>query len=171
MSAISSEPALPATGQPTQPVTVRRRYPDAPLVGVAAAVFNLVGQVLLVQRGRPPQVGHWGLPGGLLDLGERLADGARREVWEECAIDVAIGDVVATFEPIQRDAEGRVEYHYVVVDFWATHLRGEAIAQDDAAAVRWVSMADLDAFVLNPDTREVVHKAHDAWQQAGGSTA
>ena len=71
-------------------MTVRRRYPDAPLVGVAAVVVNDQGEVLLIQRGTPPRQGQWGLPGGLLDLGEQLRDGVQREVREECAIEIQV---------------------------------------------------------------------------------
>ena len=154
------------TRRPTQPVTLARRYPAAPMVGVAAAVFDAAGRVLLVQRGRPPGAGSWGLPGGLLDLGEKLADGARREVREECAIDIRLGTVVGAFEPLQFDDQGRIEYHYVVFDFWASHVRGEARAQDDADAVAWVAMDSLEPYRLNPDTRRVVEDAFAAWQAA-----
>ncbi len=149
-----------------RPVTLSRRYPAAPLVGVAAAVFDATGRVLLVQRGRPPAAGSWGLPGGLLDVGEKLADGARREVREECGIEIAVGSVVGVFEPLQFDDQGRIEYHYVVVDFWASRVNGEARAQDDAADVDWVAMNDLDRYHLNPDTRRVVEDAFAAWQSA-----
>lgn len=150
----------------TQPVRLNRRYPPAPLVGVAAAVFNAAGEVLLVQRAAPPRQGQWGLPGGLLDLGERLRDGVQREVHEECGIQIEVGDIVATFEPIQYDADGRVEYHYVVIDFWARHVDGQAIAADDAAAVAWANPHALDAFALSADTHGVVRKAHAAWRAA-----
>ncbi len=149
-----------------QPVTLSRRYPAAPLVGVAAAVFDAAGRVLLVQRGHEPGKGTWGLPGGLLDLGEKLADGAAREVREECAIDIRVGAVVGAFEPITYDDEGRIEYHFVVIDFWAGLVRGEARAQDDAAALAWVSMDELAPYRLNPDTRRVVEDAYTAWQAA-----
>ena len=149
------------------PVTVRRRYPDAPLVGVAAAVFDDGGRVLLVKRGRPPRQGAWGLPGGLLDLGERLTDGARREVAEECAIEIDVMDMVAAFEPILRDGEGRVEYHYVVIDFWARHVAGEPTPQDDADAVAWASMAELSGYdSLAADTLDVIQQAHAAWRKS-----
>ncbi len=149
----------------TTPVGARRRYPDAPLVGVAAAVFNDEGEVLLVRRGQPPRQGSWGLPGGLLDLGERLADGARREVYEECGIEIEVVDIVATFEPIMLDEAGRIEYHYVVIDFWARHLSGKAAPQDDADAVAWVTMEALDPFDLLPESRDVVEQAFSLWQQ------
>jgi 8-oxo-dGTP diphosphatase len=151
---------------PTYPVTANRRYPAAPLVGVAAAIFDPAGRILLVQRARPPRAGSWGLPGGLLDLGEQLVEGARREVWEECAIDVAIRDLVAAFEPMERDEEGRIEYHYVVLDYWGEWRSGVAQAQDDAAAVAWVAIDQLADFSLAPDTFQVIMKAHAAWQHA-----
>lgn len=155
-------PSLPAAS--TTPVTLRRRYPDAPLVGVAAVVFDPRGQVLLVKRGRPPRVGQWGLPGGLLDLGERLVDGARREVREECGIEIEIAGIAGAFDPIERDADGRVEYHYVVVDFWARYLSGEPRAQDDADDLAWVELADLEQYPMPPETRRVIRDAFVAWR-------
>ncbi|HHY56613.1 MAG TPA: NUDIX hydrolase [Chloroflexi bacterium] len=148
---------------------VRRHYPDAPLVGVAAAVFDPAGRVLLVQRGRPPRAGSWGLPGGLLEVGETLVAGVQREVREECGVEIAVGAVAGVFEPITRDAAGRVEYHYVVVDFWARWVSGEARAQDDAAAVAWVPLDALDAYELAPDSRRVVEQAHRLWAEASHS--
>jgi 8-oxo-dGTP diphosphatase len=148
----------------TTPITVPRRYPPAPLVGVGVVVFNKQGQVLLVKRGRPPRASQWSLPGGLIDLGESLADAAHREVREECAIEVELGDLVAVFEPIERDAENRVEYHYVVIDYWATYVSGKTIAQDDAADVAWVDVTALAPLNLRRDTADVILKAYQAWR-------
>lgn len=159
----------PAAGAPADAPPVRRRYPSAPLVGTAAAVFNAHGDILLVRRGRPPRAGQWGLPGGLLELGEQLAEGACREVREECGIEIAIGGIAGVFEPITLDETGRIEYHYVVVDFWAAWVSGDAAASDDAAAVAWVSMADLDDYHLPTDSRQVIETAHRLWSaQAPG---
>ena len=101
-----------------------REYPSHPRVGVAAVVLR-DNQVLLVQRGREPGKGSWGLPGGMLELGETLAEGARREVMEECGVEIEVGPLVAVFEPIQRDEDGRLRFHYVVVDYLARYLSGE----------------------------------------------
>lgn len=147
----------------TWPVTVARRYPAAPLVGVAAVVFDEEGRALLVKRGHPPREGAWGLPGGLLDLGERLVDGVRREVREECGVEIQVRDLVAAFEPIQRDETGRVEYHYVVLDYWATLVSGEAVAQDDAAAVAWAGPGEWAEYDLAADTLAVVEAAYGDW--------
>ncbi|MFM7174636.1 MAG: NUDIX domain-containing protein [Caldilinea sp.] len=145
------------------PVPVQRRYPTAPLVGVAAAVFDPAGQVLLVQRGRPPRAGSWGLPGGLLELGESLADGVQRELREECGVEIAVGTVAGLFEPVTRDAAGEIEYHYVVVDFWASWVSGEAIAQDDAAAAAWVPLNCLNSYAITADAHHLIERAHALW--------
>jgi ADP-ribose pyrophosphatase YjhB (NUDIX family) len=156
----------------TQPVSAPRRYPSAPLVGVAAVVFDVRGQVLLVQRGREPSRGAWGLPGGLIDIGEALVDAVRREVLEETGLDVEVRDLLAAFEPIIRDSEGRVEYHYVVLDYWALARSGEAAPSDDAAAVAWVDARDaaaLASYRLAPETARVVQlglERHAEWQQS-----
>lgn len=149
----------------TTPVTLSREYPDAPLVGVAAVVFNAAGQVLLVKRGRPPGQGNWGLPGGLLDLGERLEDGAVREVREECGVEIEIGGLAGVFQPILRDEDGRLRFHYVVVDYWARHLSGDPVAQDDAADAAWVDLAEMPRLPMNPESRDVIRKAQAAWAE------
>jgi ADP-ribose pyrophosphatase YjhB (NUDIX family) len=137
-----------------------------PLVGAAAAVFDEAGRVLLVRRGRPPRVGQWGLPGGMLELGERLADAAAREVNEECGVEIAIGGVAGVFEPVTRDEQGRIEYHYVVIDFWARYVSGEPRAGDDAAGVAWASMEEIEGYQLMPESRQVVLDAYALWRSA-----
>lgn len=145
---------------------IARTYPAAPLVGVAAAVFDVDGQVLLVKRGREPAAGTWGLPGGLLRLGERLIEGVQREVREECGVEIEVGAVVGVFEPIVRDSAGRIKYHYVVIDYWARHMEGIPRAGDDAAAVAWTPLDRLAELPMQEETRRVIEKAHQAWRRA-----
>ena len=149
----------------TEPIRVGRRYPAAPLVGVGVVVFNAHGEVLLAQRGKPPRQGEWSLPGGLIDLGERLIDAAIREVWEECGIEIEIGGLIAPFEPIVHDVTGRIEYHYVLLDYWAKYRNGEAVAQDDATAVAWVAMTALDEFQLRQDTKQMILRGYNLWSE------
>ncbi|MEZ4868649.1 MAG: NUDIX hydrolase [Caldilineaceae bacterium] len=150
----------------TKPITASRRYPSAPLVGVGVVVFNAQGEVLLIQRGNPPRAGEWALPGGLIDLGERLVDGARREVREECGIEIELGEFVATFEPMEWDDAGELEYHYVIIDYWARHVAGAAVAHDDALAVAWSAVPALEKFRLRPVTHQVILQAYRAWQKS-----
>jgi ADP-ribose pyrophosphatase YjhB (NUDIX family) len=130
------------------------------------AIYNPRGQVLLVQSGKAPRAGKWGLPGGLIDLGESLVDAAVREVTEETGVSIAVGGLVTTFEPIYRDAEGKIEYHYVVLEYWAHYLGGEPVAQDDVVATAWVESADLEGYSLTSEQIAVLHKTFAAWHEA-----
>lgn len=134
-----------------------REYPEHPIVGVAAVVLR-AGQVLLVQRGREPARGLWGLPGGMLELGETVAEGVRREVWEECGVEIEVGPLVGVFEPMQRDDAGRLRYHYVVLDYLARYVGGELQAADDADDARWVSPAELEGLPMLVETREMIKR-------------
>ncbi len=135
-----------------------REYPEHPIVGVAAVVL-WDGQVLLVQRGREPAKGLWGLPGGMLELGETVTEGVRREVWEECGVEIEVGPLVGVFEPMQRDDAGRLRYHYVVLDYLARYVGGELQAADDADDARWVSPAELERLPMLVETREMIKRA------------
>lgn len=135
-----------------------RLYPRRPMVGVGAVVVR-DGAVLLERRGQPPAQGSWSLPGGLVDAGERLEEAVRREVREECGIEVEVGPLLGVFEPIVRDDDGRIRYHYVVLDYLARHLSGDAQIGDDAAELRWVAFDALDDYPLLPATREMIARA------------
>jgi len=136
-------------------VAVSRRYPERPFVGVGVVVWR-GDEVLLVRRGRPPRQGQWALPGGLQKLGESVFETARREVAEETGLTVETTGLVDVVDSITRDAEGRVEYHYTLVDVAAEWRAGEARAQDDAAAVAWTRPDDLDRFALWRETERVI---------------
>lgn len=123
-----------------------------PRVGVGAIVVRN-GRVLLVRRGRPPNAGQWAIPGGKQRLGETLQQAAEREIREETGIVIRAGEPVYTFEHMERDANGAIRYHYVVVDLAADYVGGEPEAGDDAAAARWVAWEEMAALPLNPSTR------------------
>jgi ADP-ribose pyrophosphatase len=129
------------------------------VVAVGAVVFRN-GAVLLVRRGKPPSYGRWAIPGGSVRLGESLQAAAEREILEETGVSVRAGKPVLTFESIQRDAEGRVTYHYVIVDLEAEYLKGEPVAADDAADARWVSNEDLRQLDVAPATRNFLREQY-----------
>ncbi len=135
-----------------------REFPSRPICGVGVVVCK-DDAVLLIQRGNPPGRGDWGLPGGAVELGETLRDAARREIREECGIEIALGELLDTFEVLQRDDAGRVQYHYVVIDFAAAYVSGDLRAASDVLDARWVAPRDLDAYVMPAKTREVIIKA------------
>jgi ADP-ribose pyrophosphatase YjhB (NUDIX family) len=137
---------------------VAREYPEHPIVGVAAIVLR-GDQVLLVRRGREPAKGLWGLPGGMLELGETTAAGVRREVLEECGIEIEVGPLAGVFEPMQHDEAGRLRYHYVVLDYLATYVSGELRAADDADDARWVELDKLGHLPISVETKAMIKKA------------
>lgn len=135
-----------------------REYPPRPIVAIGGVTFR-GDDVLIAQRGKNPGYGTWTIPGGALKLGESLREGTAREVREECGIEVEVGEVADVFERIIRDEEGRVQYHYVVVDFVAEWKSGELAPASDCLAARWVPPDQLEQYNLTPAARAAIAKA------------
>ena len=135
-----------------------RTYPDRPILGVGAVVLD-AGCVLLVKRAHEPLKGEWSLPGGAVDVGETLVAAVVREVREETGLDVEVASLVEVVNRITRDAEGRVEYHFVIVDYLCRVAGGALAAASDAAAVEWARLDDLARFRLTAPACEVIEKA------------
>jgi 8-oxo-dGTP diphosphatase len=147
---------------------MQREFPAHPLVGVGAVVFDSSGQVLLIKRGRPPGQGRWSLPGGLVELGETLKEGIEREVYEETGLIVNAETVVDVVDRIYRYSgqedgkDPRVQYHYVVVDYWCRLIRGELKPSSDASDVAWVAQdewKDSTLYSLEEIAVQVIEKA------------
>jgi ADP-ribose pyrophosphatase YjhB (NUDIX family) len=134
-----------------------RENPAHPAVGVGAVIVRN-GRALIVRRAHEPRKGEWSLPGGLLHLGESLADAARREVREETGLEVELGPIIETFDRVHRDADGRIRYHFVIVDFVGWSASGEAVAGSDAEAVAWVAAEEIDHYGVNAHARAVIVK-------------
>jgi 8-oxo-dGTP diphosphatase len=137
-----------------------RRYPKRPILGVGAIVID-GRRVLLVERGREPLRGYWSLPGGVLEVGEKLAEGVQRETREETGLEIEPVTVVEIFERILRDAAGSCEYHYVLVDYLCRPVGGELSAADDVSRVEWVERGRLSEYKITEGTVPVIEKAFD----------
>jgi 8-oxo-dGTP diphosphatase len=136
-----------------------REYPDRPVVGVGGVVIH-EGRVLLVKRGGEPLKGQWSLPGGVVEVGEALASAVARELREETGLDVEVGPMVDVVDRVLRDASGRVQYHYVLVDFLCRPSGGVLRAATDADAAAWAALDDLETvFAVAPSTIDVIRKA------------
>jgi 8-oxo-dGTP diphosphatase len=137
------------------PSSMKREYPECPLVGVGAVIAKN-GTVVLVKRGRAPLLGEWSIPGGLLEVGETLRQGAEREALEETGLVVRATELLGVFERIVPDDQKRMRYHYVLVDFLCEVASGELKASGDAADARWFSPDELTTLPLPEDTAAVL---------------
>jgi 8-oxo-dGTP diphosphatase len=119
-----------------------RSYPERPIVGVLAVVMR-GDRVLVVRRANPPMPGRWGFPGGVLELGETVAEGAMRELFEETGVVAEAAGTLTTLDSIHRDDEGRVRYHYTLVAVIGHRRSGEGMPGDDADEVAWLTRAEI----------------------------
>ncbi|MCE4607175.1 MAG: NUDIX hydrolase [Desulfurococcales archaeon] len=118
------------------------RYPNRPYIGVGALVVE-EGRVLMVKRKYPPRKGYWSIPGGHVELGERVEDAAVRELREETGLEAEPLGIVNLDELIVYDKEGAVEYHYVLVDVLVERKSGELQASSDALDARWMDISEV----------------------------
>ncbi|MEM1197798.1 MAG: NUDIX hydrolase [Pseudomonadota bacterium] len=128
---------------------------SSPKLGVSVACWR-GDEVLLAQRGKEPSKGLWSFPGGHVELGERLAEAALRELREETSIVAELEGLATTLDVIRQDESGEVTTHYVIVVFKARWVSGEAVAGDDAAAVQWRRADDLGDLAMTPRTADLV---------------
>jgi len=148
---------------------VTREYPERPIVGVGAVVWR-DDRVLLVRRGKPPRAGQWSIPGGGQKLGETLQEAITREVAEEAGLGLASVDLLTTVDLVERDEQGRVQWHYTLIDFTAEAAPGEPRAGDDADAVGWFALQELGELGLWAETLRIIHLAARRRALEGGQT-
>ena len=137
------------------------------MLGVGALIIENErenGRILLVERGREPLKDYWSLPGGVVEAGERLEFAVRREVREETGLEVEVLHLLEVFErimfeQIMKDEDGRVEYHFVLMDYVCRPVGGTLCAADDASAVRWFGPEEIDGLKITAGTPAVIAKA------------
>ncbi len=136
---------------------IEREYPKHPIVAASVLVVR-EREVLLVKRAFEPSYGKWSLPGGLIELGETARNAAAREVFEECGVDVAVGDLIEYVDGIVYNGE-RVRFHYVILVFAGRYLSGVLRNSPENLDVRWVPLADLTDYDITR-TAALVLKKH-----------
>jgi ADP-ribose pyrophosphatase YjhB (NUDIX family) len=137
---------------------MNRKYPDHPIVGVGGILFQ-GDQVLLIKRGKEPGLGQWSIPGGVVRTGETLKEAVVREVFEETHLEVEVLALVKVLERIFRDPDGRVAYHYVLVDFLCRTVKGTLQPDSDAQEACFVPLKELASYKVVPITLEVIRRA------------
>ncbi|HTX52147.1 MAG TPA: NUDIX hydrolase [Candidatus Baltobacteraceae bacterium] len=143
-----------------------RDYPDRPFLAVGTIVVR-DGRILLARRGKEPSYGLWSIPGGAVEVGEDLKTAARREVREECGIEVECTDVIEIVERVTRDSAGRVRFHYVIIDYLAHWVSGELKSSDEVLEARWVPPAEFAQYEMTRGTPDVVLRMLATGRRAG----
>jgi ADP-ribose pyrophosphatase len=146
------------TTDPPNPVLKpSNSYPQQPCVAVGAIVFNNE-RVLLVRRGRPPAENLWAIPGGKVRLGETLQQAVEREILEETGLRIRAREPVYTFDHLEQDEDGKILFHYVIVDLLADYIGGEIQAGDDALEASWITSGEIKRLEVSPKTVELLHR-------------
>ena len=141
-----------------------REYPDRPWVGIGAIVFR-ADDVLLVRSSKGSRRGQWSIPGGAQDAGETIFETAVREVREEAGIEIAPVGIVTAVDSIRRDTDGRVRFHFTLIDVLAEWRSGALVPGDDADRAEWVPVARFAELKLWSETVRVIEMARQMRDQ------
>lgn len=136
-------------------------YPSLPRAAVGVVVTR-ADKVLLIKRARAPRRGKWALPGGSVKLGETLQQAAEREVTEETGMTVRAREPVNSFDVITRDEQGKIQFHYIVVDLMADYVRGEPTPNEEVDGIGWFQPGALDEMDIDPDTLALIRRCLSA---------
>ena len=136
---------------------MRREYPSKPFVGVGALIKRN-DEILIVKRGNEPGKGLWSVPGGLVETGETLIEAVKREVKEETGLKIKVLKLIDVLENIVRDENGKVRFHYVLIDFLAEPIGGKLTPKSDILDAKWVRISDLDKFKVTNTLRKLLKK-------------
>ena len=143
-----------------------RSYPQRPFLAVSAAIMR-DGRILVVRRARPPANGLFTLPGGVVEVGETLAEAVEREVREETGLAIEPLALAGFRETVVRDAQDRVERHFVILCFAARWKGGEPVLNEELSEARWLDPAELASLQTTPGLADIVKAAFDRLDEAG----
>ena len=148
------------------PESIEREYPSRPIASTAAYVFR-EDKVLLAKRARNPGQGLWSVPGGAIELGETVHQAARREVREECNIEIQVEKLFNVADVILPGEKERIKFHYVIIYLLARYLSGETQPDSDALAVCWATRQELDTLEMSPAIRKNIKQAFQMAHETG----
>lgn len=143
---------------------LRRLYPKQPLVGIGAVIIR-DGMILLEKRKNDPGRGEWSIPGGLVELGEDIEQAVIREVKEETGLEVVDPEHIDVVNNVTKDRDGKVKYHFVIVDYFVKLRGGILCASSDADELRWVALGEVGKYDLTRTFRNFVQRNQERLQE------
>lgn len=144
---------------------MKRLYPDQPVVGIGAVIIHQ-GKIALIKRGNEPSKGKWTIPGGLVELGESLEAAVIRETKEEVCLDVENPCLIGVVDNVDFDEQGKVKYHYVIIDYLVHVKAGTIKAASDAAEIRWVLFDEVEDYNLTASFRVFFRQNREKLEKA-----
>jgi 8-oxo-dGTP diphosphatase len=144
---------------------MKRLYPDQPVVGIGAVIVG-EGKIVLIKRGNEPSKGKWSIPGGHVELGENLEAAVIRETKEETCLDVDNPRLIDVVDNVDLDEQGKVKYHYVIIDYLVHIKSGNVVAASDAAELRWVPFDEMETYNLTASFRVFFMKNREKLEKA-----
>ena len=144
---------------------MKREYPEAPIVGVGGVIFD-GASVLLAKRGQEPAKGTWSLPGGAVELGEKLVDALKREIREEIGVEIEVGGVIRVLDRILQDEGRRIRFHYVIVDYWGWKVSGEPKPGSDTSDICFVPLTQVEKKEIHKEVLETIIMAAELREKA-----
>jgi ADP-ribose pyrophosphatase YjhB (NUDIX family) len=126
--------------------------PNRIVPAVTAVVANEAGEILLQRRA---DNGLWALPGGVVEVGESVAQAVLREVKEETGLDVEPVGIVGVYSDprhVIAYADGEVRQQFSLC-FAARNVGGALRVSEESTEVRFVALAELDRLPMHPAQR------------------
>jgi 8-oxo-dGTP diphosphatase len=131
---------------------LKRLYPEQPVVGVGAVIVH-DKKIVLIKRGNEPSKGKWTIPGGIVELAESPEMAVVRECKEETFLDSENPLLIDVVSNVDFDENGKVKYHYVIIDYLVHVKSGQAKAASDAMELRCVGFDEVKGFDLTASFR------------------
>jgi 8-oxo-dGTP diphosphatase len=129
------------------------------VVAVAAVIWNARREVLLIRRTKQPRKGQWSLPGGKVEFGESLAVALKREIREETGLEIEILGLIDVAETIDDETAGAKGFHFVLIEYAARMVSGEAVAASDAADATWAPIGQLANYPMWDVMRDIIARS------------
>ena len=139
---------------------MNREYLNYPIIS-AGGVIIIDGKILMIKRRNEPEAGKWTIPGGAINIGERIKDGLKREIFEETGLCVDVKKLLDIMEKIIKDNQGKIKYHYLIADYLCEYVSGDINASSDALEAKLISSDDIDKFELCDGTKGIIEMALD----------